>query len=216
MSRNGSTWGKPSGRYFRFLSRVGREALGRAPSLTVVGCADGKFVLPAARRGWDVAAIDVDSRMIDGCPPEPALGVPEPVAGLRERLRREGLDQRVTVVLGDFMTADFPRRSDALWTSGSLQYSNNANHTIEALTDRLRDLVTRTGLVYIEYMLPVEPRLKGRPNCPPEHWWRHAFPRRGWHVLSHTVRHKQPDGPHPYAPFPHAHSWGRLLARRSD
>lgn len=213
MNRTASSWGSPPSRYYRFLAHVERLFPERKPSLTVVGCADGKFVLPAARRGWRVFAIDVDARMIDGCDPDPDIGVPVPVPGLMNRLDREGLAERVHVVRGDFMTANLPA-TDALWTSGALQYSNNIPYGIEALTDRLGMLVQENGRVYIEYMLPAEHRLQGRPNCPPASWWVESFPLRGWSILSHTHAYEEPDGPHPYAPWQHAHSWGRILAAR--
>lgn len=214
MRRTSSTWGKPPSRYFGFLARVERQVSGRSPSLLVVGCADGKFVLPAARRGWSVTAIDVDTRMIAGCDAEPGRGILRKVPGLLTRLEHEGLLDRVNVRCEDFMTADLPR-CDALWTSGALQYSLNIGYTIEALTDRLGELVVKNGFVYIEYMLPNEPRLKGRPNCPPATWWRNRFPERGWKVLRHSLSYREPDAPHPYAPWPHVHSWGRVLAIRA-
>lgn len=213
MSRTASTWGKPPSRYYRFLSHVERTFPNRKPSLTVVGCADGKFVLPAARRGWRVVAIDLDTRMINGCEADPSVGVPVAVPGLMKRLEKEGLRRLVDVVRDDFMTCNVPT-ADALWTSGALQYSNNIPYGIEALTDRLGTLVHENGRVYIEYMLPVEHRLEGRPNCPPLSWWVDCFPRRGWSILSHTHVYDQPDEPHPYAPWHHAHSWGRVLAAR--
>jgi hypothetical protein len=213
MNRTASSWGSPPSRHYRFLSHVERLFPNRKPSLTVVGCADGKFVMPAARRGWRIFAVDVDTRMIDGCEAEPSIGVPVPVPGLMRRLDEEGLGRLVNVVRGDFMTSDLPP-ADALWTSGALQYSNNIPYGIEALTDRLGTLLHGNGRVYIEYMLPVEQRFESRPNCPPLSWWVESFPLRGWSILSHTHAYETPDGPHPYAPWHHVHSWGRLLAAR--
>lgn len=211
MKRTASSWGTPPRRYYRFLSHMERQLPNRKPSLTVIGCADGKFVLPAARRGWRVIAVDFDERMIDGCEADPNVGVPVP--GLMRRLDTEGLAHLVTVVRGDFMKSDLPA-ADALWTSGALQYSNNILYGIEALTDRLGTLLRESGRVYIEYMLPAERRLEGRPNCPPLSWWADSFPLRGWTLLSHTHSYEEPDGPHPYAPWGHTHSWGRILALR--
>lgn len=214
MRRTASAWGTPSSRYFRFLQRVERQLSNRAPSLTVVGCADGKFVLPAARRGWKVVAVDIDQKMTDGCEADQALGIPSSVPGLVRRLEYEGLQQHVDVVRGDFMVVDLPR-TDAVWTSGALQYSNNIRYGIEALTDRLGELVPGGGLACIEYMLPDEDRLKGRPNCPTASWWVNSFPLRGWRVLSQRHSYGVEDMPHPYAPCRHFHSWGCVLAVRS-
>jgi SAM-dependent methyltransferase len=210
-AKTASTWGTPPRRYYRFLERVER-AVGHRPTLTVVGCADGKFVLPAARRGWNVQAVDIDPNMIDGCPEMPEIGVREPIAGLRVRLETEGLTERVLVQLSDFMTAELSP-SDALWTSGSLQHPANASREPAALTVRLRQLLHPGGLAYIEYMLP-EDQLAGQPHCPTSDWWQTEFPRQGWRVFSHRLYADLVDAPHPYKPWAHTHSWGRMIAAR--
>jgi hypothetical protein len=216
VRRTTSAWGTPPRRLFQFLARAKERASRRSPRLIVVGCADGKFVLPAARRGWNVAAIDIDLNMTDGCPALPSTGIPHPVPGLVNRLEREGLTRRVEVRRGDYMKDKDLPVGDALWTSGALQYSANLSYSIEAMTDRLRQLLIPGGLAYIEYMIPNEEKLKGRPNCPPVSWWKTVFPSRGWYVVRHTLAYDVPDGPHPYVPWPHVHSWGRVLTIRVD
>lgn len=208
----GSAWGKPGGYHYRFLSRVETSAE-RRPTMLVIGCADGKFVLPAARRGWHVLAVDLDPRMVSGCGADASVGILEPVPGLQSRLAVEGLAANVDVFTADFMTLDLPP-VDALWTSGCLQYSVNSRHHIGRLTDSLRRKLKRGGLGFIEYMLPDEQKLIGRPNCPAEGWWRDEFPANGWEVLSHVSLRNRPESGHPYVPDPHIHSWGRVLARR--
>ncbi len=207
-----SAWGRPGSYHYRFLHRVEAVVEGR-PILHVVGCADGKFVLPAARRGWHVHAIDLDRRMISGCEADASAGVPAPVPGLQSRLAAEGLGGNVTVHTADFMTLDLPP-VDALWTSGCLQYSVNSRYHIGRLTDRLRRSLRLGGLGFVEYMLPDEPKLVGRPNCPVEGWWRDEFPAAGWEVLSHVTLRDRLELGHPYLPHSHTHSWGRVLARR--
>lgn len=214
LTLTASAWGSPPQRLYRFLHRAAQQVKRRPPRLIVIGCADGKFVLPAARQGWKVVAIDVDANMIDGCPALPSQGIPYPVAGLRTRLKCEGLTAAVDVRLADYMTDLTIPVGDALWTSGALQYSFNSSYSIQEMTNRLRHMLVVGGLAYIEYMIPDEPKLKGRPNCPPVSWWRNAFPHLGWRVLKHSVAFSVSDLPHPYTPTPHVHSWGRLLAQR--
>jgi SAM-dependent methyltransferase len=207
-----STWGEPPPRFYHYLDLV-EQAVGVKPTLTVVGCADGKFVLPAARRGWVVRAVDVDVKMIVGTSALPGLGIPAPVLGLRRRLEIEALTDQVGVQIGDFMEVEL-EPSDALWASGCLQYSRNSHHDAATLTDRLRRLLRPGGYAHIEYMIPDEEKLIGRPNCPSSEWWRQDFPKRGWRVLQHNVDLDELDPPHPYMPTIHRHSWGRLLALR--
>lgn len=211
--RTKSAWGNPESHLFRFLRRVEAECSSR-PHLCVVGCSDGKFVVPAARRGWRVTGVDIDPRMLWGSAAIPRLGIGSPVLGLENRLIAEQLLDRVTIYEGDFMELDI-QPHDALWTSGCLQYSANSHHHISAMTKRLREILKPGRLAFIEYMVPDEPKLIGRPNCPPTSWWRDAFPRQGWDVLSHRELLEQRDLPHPYMPGPHRHSWGRVLARRA-
>lgn len=160
-----------------------------------------------------MGAVDNDDKMLRGCGACPSEGIACPVPGLIARLAAEGLAGRVTVSSGDFMEIDL-EPADAVWTSGCLQYSANSHHDIAELTDRLRQLVRPNGLAFLEYMIPDEPKLIGRPNCPPVSWWQSVLPRRGWDLLSHGTLVARPDRPHPYVPFPHSHSWGRILVRR--
>lgn len=49
--RTASTWGAPPTRYYAFLARLALlYGVGGNYDLAVLGCADGKFVVPAARR----------------------------------------------------------------------------------------------------------------------------------------------------------------------
>jgi len=208
-----SAWGQPSARYYRFLRKAER-LYGSKRRLLVVGCADGKFVLPAARRGWEVIAVEIDERMVSGCSAAPEDGIDRRVPGLLSRLSTEGLAERVSVRVSDFMTEGGIGNCDALWTSGCLQYSRNSVYDISEITDRLRSFLHVEGVAYFEYMIPDEPKLVGRPNCPPVDWWSTVFPRRGWRIVGHTVAFDVPEGPHPYVPLPHRHSWGRLSAVR--
>src|SRR5690554_447379 len=48
--RTASLWGTPPSRYYQLLRRVEADKRERL-AVAIVGCSDGKFVLPAARRG---------------------------------------------------------------------------------------------------------------------------------------------------------------------
>ena len=74
---------------------------GKPLAVAVLGCADGKFVLPAARRGHRVVAIDVDPVALYGGE-KSGLEGPVWMRGLVWRLDKERLRQRVRVINGDF------------------------------------------------------------------------------------------------------------------
>lgn len=213
MTRTASLWGEPPSRYYRFLRRVRKETTGQTPSLTVLGCADGKFVVPAARQGLRVVAIDVDDVALFGGH-KPGLTGDVYMPGLAARLRTEGLTDRVSVVHENFMSLP-AHESDAVFASGAFQYSFNSTHTAEELLEAAMQFVAPRGLFYVDYMLPFEAKYKGRPNCPDADWWRTKIANlRGWDVLHHRVLPPVPDIPHVEYPEPHSHQWGHLFLRR--
>jgi len=66
-------------------------------------------------------------------------------------------------------------------------------------------------------MLPDDDsRLRPLPNCAPSTWWNTEFSSRGWRIMYQRCFFDKTDLPHPYRPWSHAHSWGRLLAVRDD
>jgi len=152
--------------------------------LAVLGCADGKFVLPAARRGFSVLAVDVDHVALYGGP-KPGIGGLVSMPGLVSRLGTEGLVRRVDVVCADFATVT-PRPMDSVFISGAIQHSRNLPRTAEELLNAALGFVRPGGLFYLDYMLPYEAKYIGRPNCPGAEWWRQRLTRLdGWHVVHH-------------------------------
>src|SRR5258705_13831045 len=95
-----SLWGKPPSRYYALLRRAESSKRGGRPHLAVLGCSDGKFVLPAARRGFTVMALDVDEIALYGGTKIGPDG-PTPMPGLRARLEAEKLAHLVEVVHAD-------------------------------------------------------------------------------------------------------------------
>ena len=97
MKRTKSLWGNPLSRYYNFLKRVENEFQSSALSLSVLGCSDGKFVLPAARKGYKVLAVDIDEIAIKGgtkTGPEGEVFM----EGLISRLKKEELENQVKVL----------------------------------------------------------------------------------------------------------------------
>lgn len=216
MAITQSLWGPTPSRFFRLLRRVEDNSsnVGRR-SLAVLGCADGKYVLPAARQGFDVVAIDVDRIAIDGGwkpgPDSDAIWMP----GLRERLMQANLSERVDVICDDFMKLQ-PREVDLAFTSGAIQYSRNADYTADEILGRLMAYVKPGGWFYADYLLPFEAKYKGRPNCPEVEWWRtHLKLLAGWEVVFNRVYPPTQDFPHVESPRGHMHQWGHALMRRS-
>jgi SAM-dependent methyltransferase len=211
--RTASLWGKPPSRFYRFLGKVSSLTCDSSPSLAALGCADGKFVLPAARRSFNVLAIDVDHVALYGGL-KPGIGGVVHMPGLVARLKAENLAQRVDVVCADFATIR-PRPMDSVFVSGAIQYSHNLPRTAEEILDAALSFVRPGGLFYLDYMLPYEAKYIGRPNCPDAGWWRQWLARpQGWHVMYHRVLPPVRDPAHVEFPVDHFHQWGHVLMQR--
>ncbi|KIF78049.1 hypothetical protein QR77_38025 [Streptomyces sp. 150FB] len=211
--KTASLWGAPPTRFYTFLQRLEQRTTG-TPTLAVLGCADGKFVLPAARRGIKVWAIDIDEVTLFGGYKDND-GEQTRVPGLVSRLKTEGLEDLVEVRHGSFVDIHPERRFDGVFTSGALQYSNNTGNDLGDMVTRLGGLVREGGLLYIDYMLPHEEKYKGRPNCPEAGWWKDYFRARSeWNVVYNRAMRPTLDKAHLDYPVDHYHQWGHLLAER--
>lgn len=213
MPKTASLWGKPPSRYYRFLKRVESAIAKRPLRIAILGCSDGKFVLPAARRGHSVFAIDFDTIALNGgtkIGPDGQIRM----LGLRKRLMLEGLVKRVTVVEGDFITYNPPKKFHAVLTSGSVQYSRNLRYSIQEIIEKLKHHVMNGGYIYIDYMLPLEKKHLGRENFPNRHEWQRFFPKESWRMINNRVLPPLFEAAHVDNPVDHYHHWGHLCAQR--
>jgi hypothetical protein len=209
-----SLWGATPSRYYRFLRLVEHEIASRPVRFAVLGCADGKFVLPAARRGFSVVAIDVDEvALFGGCKVE-FDGTKVEMPGLLSRLQGERLEAQVQILSGDFVTLRCAKHFHAVFTSGAVQYSRNLVYSFDEIVKAVQSYVAPGGLLYVDYMLPWEEKYRGRPICPEKQAWTVAFPPLSWSVLHNRVVAPTSDGPHVEMPFVHHHQWGHLLAKK--
>lgn len=208
-----SLWGRPPSRYYALLRRAESSRLAGRLHLAVLGCSDGKFVLPAARRGFTVLAVDVDEIALFGgtkIGPDGPIHMP----GLRARLESEGLSHQVEIVYGDLVEYEPTRPSDVVLTSGALQYSRNMKHPMDEMVGRLQSHVDINGLIYVDYMLPMEDRYRGRDNYPDRRQWARYFAGNEWRMIHHRVLPPQFEAAHVDLPVDHEHHWGHLMAQR--
>lgn len=210
-----SLWGKPPSRYYRYLKKIhALTPVNPVPTLAVLGCADGKFVLPAARLGFRVYAVDVDEVALFGGKKEDASGVVS-MPGLLARAEDEGLIESIEIVHGDFVELRPARQFDGVLASGALQYSRNLDYSLDEMVKRVGLYVRAGGLLYVDYMLPFEQKYKGRQNCPDASWWREHFDESpDWNVKYNRVMQPTIDLAHVEYPVDHYHQWGHMLAER--
>lgn len=211
--RTSSLWGPPPSRYYRFIRRVESDFPSQPLRVAILGCSDGKFVLPAARRGHHVLAIDIDEvALFGGLKVGPAGDVR--MLGLRERLVVEDLSHLVTLVHEDFIEYRPTRGFHAVFTSGAVQYSRNLKYRFEEIVKRLKSFVIHQGYIYVDYMLPMNEEQKGRSNFPLKATWSSLFDVKGWQVIHNRVLPPMFESAHVDNPVDHYHHWGHLLAQK--
>lgn len=213
MKKTKSLWGPPPTRYYKFLDRVKETTNQEKPSICILGCSDGKFVLPAARKGFKVYAIDIDEIAINGGDKH-GVGGPVFMPGLNSRLASEGLDDKVDVVCEDFVNHVFPTDFHAVFTSGAVNYSYNLRHSIDSILGKAQSLVKSRGLIYFDYMLPLEKAHFDRPNYFKRGDLRRFFDMKKWEIVYDRVLPPLMEKAHVDMPLDHYHHWGHLLAKR--
>jgi hypothetical protein len=232
-----SVWGQPRSRFYGLVRRV-EASTRRRLSACVVGCSDGKFVLPLLRRGYAVAAYDIDAVALFGTKifPLPRRNVARQpyvsfehaesfpvlpsetrrVAGFEERAKAAGVDALAAIRHQDFYHRPPGGQFDLVFTSCSMQYKNNQDLPVAAVLRILQDHVIRGGHLAIEYMLPLEDGHTWKaPHFLRTGQMRSFFSPADWSVVScREARHPLFEAGHVDRPQDHYHRFGYILARR--
>jgi hypothetical protein len=183
-------------------------------TVAVVGASDGKFVLPLARRGLHVVALERNPLAINGGPVIlPGQG-PATMPGLRKRLAEEGLAKRVQIVEADLLhLVTEPPPADAVWTSCSWHYTANHARPLADFINAMTGLCPRAGAVLgAEYMLPVQPHHLNIEHYPEQGEVRRFF--RGWAIDWETYTPPFIEAPHVEQLSAHSHRMGLIIATR--
>jgi hypothetical protein len=207
--RTKSVWGPAPTRYYRFLHRVIDQGV---RDVVVLGCADGRFVMGFARAGIPTTAVDIDRISLWGGPKKFPDGI-RIIPGLAKRLQEEGLQGNVTIIEDDYVTSNLGGHG-AAFTSGSIHYSYNLRHTLRDIVAAIVRSVTANGLLYVDYMLPMEKKHKGRPNYPERGVLVREFELQGCDVIYDRYSGPRLERAHVEQPHDHYHSIGYILAIR--
>ncbi|MGW2998740.1 class I SAM-dependent methyltransferase [Streptomyces sp. NPDC001155] len=209
MSATKSLWQETRTFFSLFLSMIEERGVS---SVCVVGASDGKFVLPLARRGMHVVAIERDETAINGGPVVLPGHIEGTMPGLRKRLAEEGLSERVEIVEADILgPAVKVEPSDAVWTSCSWHYSVNHRRPLGDFISAMKDLCRPDGGLFgAEYMLPVEPRHLSTEHYPEEGEMRRFFP--DWSIEWEAYTPPFIEAPHVEQLRDHVHRMGLIIA----
>jgi hypothetical protein len=208
---NISIWGKPPKRIYRFLHLV--EKTGLPKTLCILGCADGKEVLPAARMGFKVAAIDSDKTAIHGGIVKIA-GKDIKVDGLVSRLRKEHLENRVEVVEADYISYKPKHAYSGVFTSGTIHYQQNIKTPLKIIIKKIQSYLSVGGIACIEYIHQSEMANNPKRNYLTSKQLNSFFNKPEWSRISHKVKTYTED-PNPRNPQIHKIAWGRLYVMKN-
>ena len=238
--KTASAWGTAPSRFYKLIRCI-EASVSKQLSACVVGCSDGKFVLPLLRRGHRVAAYDIDeAALFGGCKPFPLHRrhtkrpryknyeqseafpiLPQEcrrIPGLRDRVESEQLAHLVSIHHHDFSHSPPGGRFDLVFTSCSIQYRFNSDLSAAHILGILQNHVASGGYLAIDYMLPLEDsHTWKRPLFLRTGAMRTFFSEDAWKVL-HCRESQRPifEAAHVDRPQDHYHRFGYLVAVKRD
>jgi hypothetical protein len=230
-----SNWGSPPKRLYRVIKYIIKQG---KRSICVIGCSDGKFVLPFLRKGFHVTAIDIDKIALFGGEKEIPIKkefiekynynpksqkqllikIPSKkviIDGLHERAQRENLTDYLKILEMDFYRNAMLEEFDCVFTSCSIQYKINDDLSLDHIMKKLKNHVKKDGYICMDYMMP----LADSDSHKSELYFRTGVIRkyfnRDWQIISNREMKKPVfEKAHIDRPFDHFHRFGYILARR--
>lgn len=230
-----SIWGKAPTRLYKFIQMAEKTL---APNFTtcIVGCSDGKFLFPFARKKHYVTGLDIDDIALYGGVKNfplrsktkkvpysgvnkfpPLKTITRKVIGIKERIELENLEKYTHIEKRDFYKNPPKEKFDLVFTSCSLHYTANATFSLREKVQKLQDLVAPNGFLYIDYMMAID-------ENDVETYPQNKFFRKGeiknyfdkdWEIISLRENNTPSfEAAHVECVFDHYHKFGYVLARK--
>lgn len=232
-----SIWGAPPKRLYKLI-KLAEENLEPNFKSCIVGCSDGKFLMPFARKKHFITGYDIDDIALFGGEKEfPIIEKKishkynkefvssdfnletKRVVGLCERIEIEKLNKYTNIKKCDFYKNVPNEQYDVVFTSCSLHYSVNKDFTLEEKTKMLQNITKNNGYLYIDYMMAIDE--KDYVNYP-----KNKFYRKGeiakyfgpeWEILSYKENNNPSfEGAHVDCVKDHFHRFGYILAKKKQ
>lgn len=230
-----SIWGNPPTRLYKLLN-LAKQTWGENFTACIVGCSDGKFLMPFARDGIKVTGYDIDDIALYGGYKEFPI-VKEKikyeyksdfkskdfeletkrVLGITERLQMEKIERYADIEKRDFYRTIPDKKFNVVFTSCSLHYSANQDFTLEEKTKKLQDIVLPEGYLYIDYMMAIDEN--DYLTYPASKFYRKKeivkYFDENWEIISYKENNSPTfEGAHVDCVKDHFHRFGYILARR--
>jgi len=230
-----SIWGNPPKRLYNLID-IAKKNIGKKFKACIVGCSDGKFLMPFARKKIQVVGYDIDDiALYGGKKLFPIVDnkvkykyskdfvskkyelEEKRVYGVTERLEIENLNKYARVEKRDFYKNIPSECFDVVFTSCSLHYSVNSDFTLRDKTKKLQSIVNKGGYLYMDYMMAIDEN--DYDNYPDYKFYRKDeildYFDDKWEIVSFRENHNPTfEGAHVDCTRDHFHRFGYLLARR--
>lgn len=230
-----SIWGNPPTRLYKLI-KIAKQNWGKEFTACIVGCSDGKFLMPFARDGIKVTGYDIDDIALYGgikafpiikekikYPYSPDFKSKtfeleeKKVLGVVDRLKIENIDNNANIEKRDFYK-DLPKEKfNVVFTSCSLHYSVNKEFTLEDKTKKLQSIVMPNGYLYIDYMMAIDE--DDYNTYPSEKFYRKKeilnYFDDSWEIISYRENNNPSfEGAHVDCVKDHFHRFGYILAKK--
>ena len=229
-----SIWGHTPSRLYRLIKLADEKFKNENWTACIVGCSDGKFLIPFARAhhkvvGYDIDKIDLFGGQKDFPIYEKRKKIPKydknfkspnypletrRVRGLQERIEIEKLDDYARIEERNFYENPPKEKFNVVFTSCSLHYTINNKFSLQDKINKLKNIVENGGILYIDYMMALEEDFESFPNYK---FFRNGeaakFLGDGWKIIS-NYEQKKPvfEAAHVVTSYDHFHRFGYLLA----
>lgn len=147
--KKGNLWYPPTKSLYSFLTRVERLELPK--TFAVLGCADGNYVVPAARRGFEVLAIDIDTVALYGGRANIG-GKDLEIIGMKKKLERLGLEEKVNIVRQSYLDYQPETTFSGVIVSESTHYQANSRYSLDERIAKIQSYLSIGGLFLLEYL----------------------------------------------------------------
>ena len=230
-----SIWGNPPKRLYKLIN-IAKKDWDTNFTACIVGCSDGKFLLPFAREHIKVTGYDIDDIALYGGVKEfPVVKnrkiykyklnfkskdyklESKRVLGIVERLEKENLSKYAKIEKRDFYRNLPSEKFNVVFTSCSLHYSANKEFTLKEKTEQLQKIVKKNGYLYMDYMMAIDE--DDYKLYPKEKFYRKNeildYFDDNWEILIFRENHNPTfEGAHVDCVKDHFHRFGYLMARR--
>lgn len=195
--------------FLNYLEQQNKKNL----TICIVGASDGRFVVPLAKKGYNVIAIENTPLMIDGGVADVGNEQKINILGLKKRLELHSVSSKVKIIKNNFLDLESNFLVDAIFTSSTWDCSINHKYPVSEYLGKMKNLLKKNGIFCSEYMMPCEEKHKNIEHFLSEGVINNYFDH-NWQLLEEFYTPIFNDPPHIGKTIPHIHRMGFFLAKK--